>query len=790
MGIQTAKPSISTQLLSLPLVWLAAAFLGGIILGRFIELSILSWIQLVFLGLVIAFILRYIRPLTPFAILLIPAVLFLGAARYQSAQPVNNSSFIAYYNGLDRKIYITGTLIEEPDIRDTYENLRIRVSALDTGGGDFPVRGDILVRLGNDYEVAYGDHVRVRGFVETPPAEEIFSYRDYLARQGIYSITQTNSITMLPGKDANPFWAWMYRTHNSLVKRLNLIFPAPESSLLSGILLGADKNIPVEIQQAFKNTGTSHIIAISGFNIAIVASVLVLLFNKLLGRKWGSYLAILGIAFYTLLVGASPSVVRAAIMGGISIIAWLIGRRSLAMTALSTSALVMAAFNPFVLWDVSFQLSFAATLGLVIYAQPMQDYVRAFLSRFVPPAYLDKFIGPFSNYVLLTFAAQLTTLPISIYYFGRISLVSFLANPFILPAQPAIMIFGGLAAVFSKIYLPLGQLFAWITWPFAAYTIRMVEFFNGFPGGVWVLGEVALIIVILFYCILFASTLAWSRFKNILTPTYLISFLAILTFLTWRSVYCLPDGLLHVYFLDVGSADGILITTPGGRNVLINGGESPSSLADQLGRRIAPFNRGLDYLLVASTQENQLAALPRVVDQYRPANILWSGNFEASYSSRKLKEWVTVNYVPLEIAKSDSGLDLGDGTILRVLAASNRGAILSVEKGNFKAVLPVGVNFDVFDQLEYGKNIGSVSALLISESGYAPSNPPEWLANLKPQVTILSVAAADPNGLPSNDVINEVQSSNLLRTDQLGWIDLSTDGNQLWITTEHQKVSQ
>ena len=764
------------------------ALLAGVTLASQVTLSTLAWFGLAFLALPVAMLLRYIRPQWSFALLLLPGFLFLGAARYQMVQPpaVPTSNLIAYYNETPSRVYVTGILTEPPDIRDTYMNLRIDVRKVDTGEGDRDVTGTILVRLTNEYEVAYGDHIRVRGFVQTPPENEEFSYRDYLAMQGIHSTLRTNSITILPGAEANPFWAFMYRIKASMVKRVYLLFPDPEASLLAGILLGVDNNIPAGVQQAFKNTGTAHIIAISGFNIAIIAGIFVTLFSRFFGKKPGAILAILSIIFYTILVGASASVVRAAIMGTLSIIAAQFGRRNLALTALAASALVMAMLNPFVLWDIGFQLSFFATLGLVLYAQPMSDAVTAFLIHYFPLSSVEKVVAPFSDYFLLTFAAQITTLPITIYHFGRFSLVSFIANPIVLPPQPAVMVLGGLAVLLSRVYMPLGQIMAWVAWPFAAYTIRMVEFFNGFPGGVLILGDFSLLVVILFYVLLFGLTFAWSRVKDFFTPAVILSVLAALTFLTWRSVLNVPDGRLHVTFLDVGSADGILIKTPSGRFVLINGGESPSALADQIGRRIPPFSRGIDYLVVASTQENQVAALPRVLDQYRPKSVLWAGNPQASFSSQRLDEWLTTNRIPREKAQTGTVFDLGDGAQLHILAVSPRGAIISVEMGSFKVVLPIGVDFDSLAGLQNGKGLGPLTALLLSESGYAPSNPPEWLANLKPDMVILSVAAGDPDGLPSPELVSSLENANLTRTDVNGWIDLASDGQQVWITVENK----
>ena len=187
------------------------AVLAGIVLASVMAVPTLTWFALAFLTMPVAILLRFIRPQWKFAILLLPGFLLLGGARYQMVQPPAklSSSMVAYYNELPRRVYVTGVLAEPPDIRDTYMNLRIDVSKVDTGGGDQEVTGTILVRLTNEYKVAYGDHVRVRGFIRTPSENEEFSYRDYLAMQGIHSMLSTGSVTILPGTETDPFWAYM-----------------------------------------------------------------------------------------------------------------------------------------------------------------------------------------------------------------------------------------------------------------------------------------------------------------------------------------------------------------------------------------------------------------------------------------------------------------------------------------------------------------------------------------------------------------------------------------------------
>ena len=798
----------------LPLLWLSLAFLAGILVSNQVMLSTVTWLILTAIALVLALLVRILlprftnptlrSPVSPVKQVLQPSALFLitlclasfffGAARFRSTIPRVDAHYIAWYRDREYELLVTGTLTDPPDVRDTYTNLRLNVTAVDTGDETLTVHGLILARVAPDREWHYGDVIRLRGHLKTPPTNEDFSYQDYLARQGILAYMPDAEATLLPFIGGDPVLRRVYAFKDRAVAQVYRIFPEPEASLLSGILLGDDNGMPADIQQAYKNTGTAHIIAISGFNIAIIAGLFVALFSRLMGRRKGAVAAIIGIIIYTVLVGASASVVRAAIMGGLAIFARQVGRRQNGLNTLSFTAAVMAVVNPHTLWDVGFQLSFAATLGLILYAQPLQDWFTGLLARRLPGETAAKITGPVGEYVLFTLAAQLTTLPIMAYQFGRISLIAVLASPFVLPVQPAVMVLAGLAVMLSFIYLPLGQLAGWIAWPFAAYTNRAVEFFNGFPHGVIVLGDFSFLFVVLFYTVLLFLTFASPRLKNVLrpalAPSVIVAILGVFAYLFWAAAFAAPDGRLHLTFLDVGTADAILIRTPSGHTILVNGGESPSKLANALGRRLSPFNRDLDWLMVASPQEQQMAALPRILDRFPVENVLWAGNMDASYSAEETGRWLTANQILVTQAFSGAILDLGDGARLKVLSVSSRGAVLLVEWQGFRALLPVGINFDTLAGLKNGKAIGPVTALLLADSGYAPSNPPEWIAALHPQIVILSVAAGDPNGLPDQSLVNGLSGTSLLRTDLNGWIEVSTDGAGVWVDVEKRIQNQ
>jgi hypothetical protein len=175
-----------------------------------------------------------------------------------------------------------------------------------------------------------------------------------------------------------------------------------------------------------------------------------------------------------------------------------------------------------------------------------------------------------------------------------------------------------------------------------------------------------------------------------------------------------------------------------------------------------------------------------VLDSFCPAAVLWAGSEHDTSGARNLQAALVRAGITPQKAMPGQALELGQGAVLRVLTVGLRGAVLLLEWDRFRLLLPLGVNLDDLESQEYGKAIGNVSALLLADSGYAPINPPEWITNLQLQVALISVSAADKDGLPSPETLDLLEGYTVLRTDRNGWIDLSTDGEQMWVEVERR----
>lgn len=258
------------------------------------------------------------------------------------------------------------------------------------------------------------------------------------------------------------------------VNILEKTLPSPMSSLAAGILLGVKGQIPYDFYQQLVATGTLHIVAASGFNVMIVASVLMKIAQRVFRRGAAIGMGVMGIVFYVLLSGASASVVRAGIMGGLTLVAYYFGRPAEARRLLWVTAALMLLADPLMLVDVGFQLSVAATAGL-LYIEP---WIRKLQSsepcRSVEKqsSELKKQVEGFlANYLYPTLAASIATLPIIWWHFGRVSWISPLVNILILPLIPLIMLLSALTLV-------LGQPVAWLLYPPLWWVVAVIRWFG------------------------------------------------------------------------------------------------------------------------------------------------------------------------------------------------------------------------------------------------------------------------------------------------------------------------
>ena len=796
-----------------PLVFVAAAWVAGVIAAHYwlvparVEPRSLALLSLIPLAAILLWRKDRVVVLSAACAL----ALILGALRYQAHVPDwDDPAFLAHHND-QGWVTLEGVVQDYPDEQDTWTNLNLDTEWVQVDGQKHQVNGTVLVRAPRFPGYRYGDRLRVSGLLETPPVFEGFSYREYLARKGIHSILKRPQIEWLASGQGSPFWRALFAVKDHARNVIARMIPDPEASLMQGILLGIKSGIPRDLYDDFNATGTSHIIVISGANITIVAALFARIFGRLLGKRRAYWFTMAGIMLYVLLVGADPVVVRAGVMGGLFVTALYLGRRATAYVSLLVSVVLLTVINPLTLWDAGFLLSFAATLGLILFTPSVERLCERILTRVVSVERARAGVRYLNDALIVTVAAQILTIPLAAYMFGRVSPVAPLSNLLILPVQPPIMVLGGVATVIGLVpwLEPAASVIAWVPWLYLAYTNAVVRWLAASPFASLPISHATAGWLTVLFCFLLGVVWALrrrqgstDRFRTWVaarTSTKIIlaaPFVAAI--LVWLAVLQLPDGRLHVAFLDVGQGDAILITTPQGQQILVDGGPSPIALTSALGKQMPFWDRSIDLLLMTHADADHITGLAEVLGRYKVHGWLDNGHEDDSATylecQVRLEEAAVARYT---VCAGDR-LDLGRGVVLEVLhpppdlmagseADSNSASIvlrLVWQQASF--LLTGDLEADGEQLLLRSSQPLTADVLKVGHHGSGGSSTTEFLSAVDPSYAVISVGADNHFGHPQQAVIERLASLGdvtILRTDQQGTVEFVTDGQRLWTKT-------
>lgn len=394
-----------------------------------------------------------------------------GAWRFLVTVPdCGDPAALCFYNG--KSVAVRGIIAGEPD-------RRIEATYYTVAAENY--RGRALVKMRNYPEYQYGERVAFACAAEAPRNRDdsAFRYDKYLARMGVWSVCSYPNVISAPLNERPSLFVFLMESilgfKGLIADRINRLWPEPAASFVAGILYGSKSGLPKELSDNFSRTGITHIIAVSGFNITIIAAVLMsILITAGLWRRQAYWVVIVAVILFVVFSGLSASATRAAAMGIVVLTGQYLGRLSRMGTTLIFTAAVMMLANPYVLlWDAGFQLSFLATLGLV--------YVSPILNAVIPNARNDstmKMMGIIREPLVSTLSAIIATAPLVMYQFGRLSLVAPLVNILVLWIIPWLMLIGFLAVTASFVFFPLGQLIAWVGSAGLGYVMMTATFFG------------------------------------------------------------------------------------------------------------------------------------------------------------------------------------------------------------------------------------------------------------------------------------------------------------------------
>jgi competence protein ComEC len=732
-----------------PLAPLALAFCVGLVAAPAIEPVLLwaVWLAALALGSGLLM-LGEARGAT---VVLFVAVAALGGLRARE-HPLP-SDHVARL-GLPRVASVEGRLAAEPT-RWAPDRTRLLIDAERADGA--PVSGRVQATV---YGVlpSLAEGQRIAAPLKLHPATGfhnpgVFDYGEHLARQGIHVVATGRADGIATLDDPAP--PWPVRVRRAAVASMGAALPPVSAALLAGLLLGDRTSLPRDVDTGFRLAGVYHILAVSGFNVAILAAAVWALCRFLkIPRSAGAATAIVIVIGFALVVGASPSVLRAVVMAVLVLAALLLERDASVTNSLALAALAILAVRPGDLFDPGFQLSFAATLGIVVAPLPRHVIVGA---------------------LAVSAAAQLAVLPVTLTHFNQLSTIGVVANLGVVPLAGVATVLGLVAVGLSFLSATVGAVVFDAVWPVLLALRWVVALAAQVPGAVVHLpapGPVAVACYVGGLALLVMPDRAASLGRRLVRRGAGVGLVALAVGIAAWPLVRSPDGQLRLIVLDVGQGDAVVIEMPDGRTILVDAGSGGPMRLDAGERVVAPFlwNRGVLSLAgLAVTHDDAdhaggMAAMRRLfrIDEQ------WTAASAPSEPRRFGRAIVT----PLPPTAAPAGRRNDAGLVLRV----------EIGLASFLLAADIGAARE-HELLASGTRLAS-TVLKVAHHGSRFSTTSEFLRAVRPTAAAISVGTRNAYGHPDPGVLARLAEAGVAvyRTDEDGAVIFETDGGTLTVT--------
>ncbi len=621
---------------------------------------------------------------------------------------------------------------------------------------------------------ARGDRLRLAGGLRVP---EDPGFTETLLRRGIGAELSASEVERL-GPSANPIVRAAQAVRAAVGARIRSSFPPREAGLLLGLALGDDSGLDEGLERDFRATGLGHLLVVSGGNVAMVlAPVLALALALRLGPLARFGVGLVTVAFFTVLTGAEPSVMRAGVMAGLALAGGLLGRPRSAGSVLAGAVLGLLVLDPALAWSVGFQLSVAATAAMVAMATPIAERLRP-LPR------------PIALATGATLAAQLGVSPILLSVFHEVPLGTIVANVLAFPAVSPALLLGLAAAGLGLISPALGRPVALLARLPLGYLAAVADRMSTAPlpwvtsgGGPAVLvGSLAIV----------CGIAAWLRSGRRLGRAWVALGVA-LPVLAWGSALGTgPPSGLAVRFFDVGQGDAALVTSPGGATILIDAGPEPTQVATEL---VALGVRRLDLAVATHPHADHVAGFPDVFGRLPVGLVIEPGCDEPSPAYAAFLRALEEERLPVRHPRAGDVLTVGDLRV-EVLAPEACAEGTASDPNNDSLVLRISLGEDVVlfpgdaevpsqeAMLEAGAPIAA-DVLKVPHHGGDTSSE-VFLRAVHAEVAVVSVGQPNPYGHPVPSVLATLREAGaaVLRTDRLGDVVVRFSPQGLLVASE------
>ena len=765
-----------------PLVLITLAYTIGIVIAKnlAVPLDLAVAMLLLFLSLSLYALFNKIN----ISWLLLLVFLFLGMFFFQFRGLTAQNKLFSYADG--KYLTITGFIAEPPKQSESSLYFPFRV--------DEPADGMVFVFLkGDKGSLVYGSRLKIRGVLEKKSGVS----NPLMPEMADQLSLSASFYEVLPGNMGNIFKQWAIWISQQFNDGLLRILPEKEASLLGSILLGSSVSpLSSDTKDIYRQAGLIHLLVVSGTQVSILVGICLAGTRAIALPLW---LAVTITSFFNLMLvivtGAGASIMRAAIMGEVALIGMLFERNNDVYNSLSLSALILLFFDPSALFDLGFQLSFAATWALLYLVPVLEEKM---------PQLLALSLGPI-----------LATSPIIAFNMSQLTFGAIISNLLVLPWVESLVILGLIAVLASFIFLPLGEILGGTIWLMLTLLDAVAKIIAALPGACVYIVAPSIALVIGYYLLLLVGTELVKKEQKLIIDRKRGSILIVLlvAVLVWDKVFtfqAFQSGEMTVSFIDVGQGDCILIEMPQGKKILIDGGGKENFNAekkdgDAIGKRIVvPFlhRRGinrLDMVILTHPHQDHLGGLNEVLGSIKVDEVFDSGQANDSQAYNNFKSIIAANKIKYHIVKAGERIQHSPQLSLQffnpiapLLGDTNSDSIVArLVYGDISFLFTGDMEKEGEERVFARFNsILRSTVLKVGHHGSLTSTTSDFLRAVAPKVAVISVGEHNRYRHPGRLTVQNLQKAGVIvyRTDQDGAITIKTDGKRF--ITEQQKRSR
>ena len=674
----------------------------------------------------------------------------------------------------------------------------------------------------SDVLLEYGDIISFKGEFQEPSKKRNyggFDYKNYLKTLKIYGTVKCESYNVLEKNKGNILISFTNKISNSVKEKIYDLLDKREANLLIGLLLGDDDNIDDDIEESFKISSLSHILAVSGMQVTYIITAMYIIFNNLLGKRKTKIVIIIILIFYTILTGFSPSIVRASIMGILIMGAGLFYRKNDIWNSIAISLLLMLIYNPFLITNVGLQLSYLGTIGIILLNKTfLRIFNKIRFEKYILNRKIINIVSKIIEILTVTISASVVVFPIMLYNFNLFGTYFLITNLLASIIIGPITIFGTVIVIISFVFLKIGKLLS-IILEISLNTLVLVSNFSKLPfSKIYITTPKMSMIIFYYVLIIFFNyickiynnrnlSLTQIRFRNLIalykykikeiynnkkSRKKFISVLILIVFCFNIYNFFIIKKDLKIYFVDVGQGDSTFIVTPKNETILIDGGGSLGTDFDVGESTLLPYilDRGykkINLMFVSHFDQDHIGGLFKILEELKVEKVCISKQEEDSENYQKFLNIVKEKDIQVLVVKIGDKIVLDNNLYFNVLwpkdkqieenKLNNNAIVMKLNYNNFSMLFTGDIEKKAEEEiLETYKNskILESDILKVAHHGSKTSTTDEFLSRVKPKIALIGVGKDNMFGHPSNTTIEKLENMGIkiYRTDLNGEISI------------------